>query len=107
MESAKEMVMDLTREYFDLEEGIEQFIWFRNGLGNEIRLIEVNRNTLSEGEVLPFYLRPTEERPWPALLGVITPEEWGKVKRGIIALPEGWSMENTEIISRDKFAISQ
>jgi len=40
--------------------------------------------------ILTFYHGPTPEYPLPAIVGDITPEEWGKVKNGAMpcfALP--------------------
>jgi len=95
------LVQGLARKHFQLEEGIDRFIWFKNGEQDEIRLIEINRNGIPEGAVVPFYLEPTEEAPLPILIGDITPDEWQKVRQGIIPLPEGWSLENSETITRD------
>jgi len=71
----EEIVRRLARKHFELEEGIERFIWFENREKDEIHLIEINHNTIPEGSVLPFYLKPTQERPLPVLIGDITPEE--------------------------------
>jgi len=97
-----EMVRRLVREHFDLEEGIESVIWFKNGTQHEIHIIEVNRNTIPEGAILTFYLRPTNEIPLPIILGDVTPEEWEKVKQGLISLPAGWSLDDIEIFEREK-----
>ncbi len=97
-----EMVRRMAREHFDLEEGIERVIWFKNGAPNEIHVIEVNRNTIPEGAILTFYLRPTNEIPLPIILGDVTPEEWEKVQQGLIPLPAGWSLDDIEIFDREK-----
>jgi hypothetical protein len=98
----KEMVQRMAREHFDLEEGIERVIWFKNGEPGEIHVIEVNRNTIPEGAILTFYLRPTQEFPLPIILGDVTPEEWEKVKQGLISLPEGWTLDNIEVFEREE-----
>jgi len=97
-----EMVRRMAREHFDLEEGIERVVWFKNGAPNEIHVIEVNRNTIPEGAVLTFYLRPTNEIHFPVILGDLTPEEWEKVKQGLISLPAGWSLDDIEIFEREE-----
>jgi hypothetical protein len=99
-QSIEEIVRHLARKHFHLEKGIERFIWFKNGEKQEIHLIEINQNTIPEGAVIPFYLRPTSERPLPILIGDITPDEWEKVKNGLMPLPEGWSLDHIEIIER-------
>jgi len=98
----EEIVKRMAREHFEIEEGVERVIWFKNGAPEEIHLIEVNRNTIPEGMILTFYHGPTPEYPLPAIVGDITPEEWGKVKKGVISLPEGWSLDNIEILEREK-----
>jgi hypothetical protein len=101
-QSIEEIVRRMAREHFEIEEGIERIIWFKNGKQNEIHVIEVNRNTIPEGAILTFYLRPTQEIPVPIILGDITPEEWERVKRGSISLPEGWSLNDIEIFEREE-----
>ncbi len=98
----EEIVQRLTRWHFEIEEGIEQIIWFKNGGKNEIRLLEVNRDTFPEDKILVFYHRPTSEYPVPVRLADITPEEWEKVKKGLIPLPAGWSLDEAEIFERNK-----
>ena len=98
----EEMVRRLAREHFEVEEDIERIIWFKDDERKKIRLLEVNRNSIPEDLILTIYLKPTRERPLPALMGDITPEEWEKVKMGIIPLPEGWSLDNAEILEREE-----
>ncbi len=98
----EEIVRRMAREHFEIEEDIERIIWFKNGKKEEIRLLEVNRNSIPENLILTVYLKPTREHPLPALIGDITPEEWEKVKRGLIPLPEGWSLDDAEILERDE-----
>jgi hypothetical protein len=96
----KEIVRRMAQEHFEIEEGVERVVWFKNGEQNEIHLIEVNRNTIPEGMILTFYHGPTPEYPLPAIVGDITPEEWNKVKYGLIPLPDGWSLDDIEIFER-------
>jgi len=35
----------------------------------------------------------------------ITPEEWQKVLRNEIPLPEGWTLENNKVYSREMIAV--
>lgn len=100
-QNINEIVKRMAQEHFDIEEGVERVVWFKNGAPNEIHLIEVNRNTIPEGMILTFYHGPTAEYPLPVIVGDITPEEWEKVKQGMISLPEGWSLNNIEIIERE------
>lgn len=98
----EKMVRRMALEHFEIEEGIERVIWLKNSGEKEIHLIEVNRNTFPEGKILTFYLGATEEYPLPVRLADITPEEWEKVKSGLIGLPKGWSLDNIEIFEREE-----
>jgi hypothetical protein len=99
-QSLEEIVQRLMRWHFEIEESIERIIWFKDGGKNEIHLLEVNRDTFPEDKILVFYHRPTSEYPVPVRLADITPEEWEKVKKGVIPLPDGWSLDKAEIFER-------
>lgn len=96
----EEIVRRLARWHFEIEEGIERIIWFKNGEKNEIHLLEVNRDTFPADEIWVSAHGPTTEYPVPIRLADITPVEWEKVKKGLIALPNGWSLDNAEIFER-------
>jgi hypothetical protein len=104
-EKIREMVRRLARKHFELEEGIESIVWFKDVGNEEIHLIEVNRNTFPEGRILPFYLRPTREFPLPVQIGDITPKEWEKAKSGQIPLPEGWHWDDIESLEREEVVL--
>jgi len=101
-ERLAELVQQLARKHFEIEDCVERVIWFKNGEGEEIHLIEVNRNTFPEGMILTFYLRPTRDVPLPVRIADITPQEWEDVKNGRIPLPEGWSLDDIKIFERDE-----
>jgi hypothetical protein len=100
--SIAEIVRRMAREHFEIEENVESIIWFKDERKDEIHLLEVNRESPQEDLILTFYHAPTEEYPIPAIVGDITPEEWEKVKKGIIPLPKGWSLSNIEIFERER-----
>jgi hypothetical protein len=99
-QSIEEIVQRLARWHFEIEEGIERIIWFKNGEDKAIHLLEVNRDTFPEDKVLVFYHRPTTEYPIPVRLADVTPDEWEKVKKGLIPLPDGWSLDDIKIFER-------
>lgn len=98
----EEIVRRMAREHFEVEESIERIIWFKDAEKKEIHLIEVNRDIFPEGMILLFYHKPTAKFPLPARIADVTPEEWEKVKNGVIPLPEGWSLDDVEILEREE-----
>ncbi|MDZ7403973.1 MAG: hypothetical protein ONB41_07700 [candidate division KSB1 bacterium] len=59
--SKDELVRQLMRSHFDLDEGIERIIWVKNGNADEIQLIEVNRSAIPAGDFYPFYFAPSQD----------------------------------------------
>ena len=98
-----EIVRRLVRWHIEIEDSIERIVWFKDGESKVIHLLEVNRDTFPEDKILVFYHRPTSEYPLPVRLADVTPQEWEKVKKGLIPLPEGWKLENTEVFEREEF----
>ncbi len=97
-------VTRLVREHFELEEKLQKAVWIKTGITPAIRLLEVNPDTPASGDVLSFYFPPWEEVPYPLHIAEVTPEEWRQVERGEIPLPEGWTLENCKIFSREMVA---
>lgn len=60
--------------------------------GAEIRLVEVSSSVESTGEVLPFRFRANPDRgiPVESVVVLLSEEEWGRVQRGDLRLPDGW-----------------
>ena len=98
------VVGKLVQEHFELDESLEKVIWFKSGSKPEIHLLEINPATPSTGDVLSFYFPPSDEIPYALFLAEVTPEEWQKVLRNDIPLPEEWRLENHKIFSRDMVA---
>jgi len=95
-----EMVRQLARSHFDLEEGLERIIWVKNGDPEEIRLIEVNRDIIPTGEFYAFYFAPSSTFPLPIHIADVTPEEWTRIQRGEMDLPPGWAIKQFEEFER-------
>jgi hypothetical protein len=96
----KKLAASLVHEHFELEEDLEQIIWLKEGLAGEIRLLEVNRNTAATGMVEVFGFAPSADVPYPLRIAEITPDEWHRVQRGEIPLPESWSLDDAEAFTR-------
>ena len=96
----------LAQNNFEVEDGLDRIVWLKHGAGDEIRLIEVNRNGFPTGRVEAFYFAPSEEVPFEAYLSDITPKEWLKILSGEIPLPEGWSLEESREFLRSEFEVA-
>jgi hypothetical protein len=96
------VVEKLIHEHFELDESLEEVIWFKSDVTPKIRLLEINPDTFATGVVQSFSFPPSDEVPYPLVIAEVTPEEWQKVLRKEISLPEGWRLDNHKIFSREK-----
>ncbi|MBC8233027.1 hypothetical protein H8E77_26075 [bacterium] len=96
----EEVVHQLIRAHFEIEEGIDEIVWLKDGEDKEIRLIEINRNTLPIGSFLPFYFAPSKDVPFPVRIADVTPQEWKQVRSGDIPLPPDWTLRKIQIFHR-------
>jgi len=88
---------NLIQEHFDLEPNLEKIIWINPDKTTEIRLLEINSDTITTGMVQSFYFAPWEEIPYAMKIAEITPEEWQKILQAEIPLPEGWTLDNYKV----------
>lgn len=95
---------NLIHEHFDLEPSLAQVIWLNPSLSTEVRLLEINPETFPSGMVQSFYFPPSDEIPCAMFLAEVRPEEWQKILRHEIPLPEGWTLENYKTYSREAVA---
>ncbi len=103
-QNLESVVERIVHEHFALEENLEKVIWIRSRSAAEICLLEVNSDTFATGMVQSFYFPPSDEIPYPLILAEVTPEEWQKILRNEIELPEGWSLENHKAFVREVVA---
>jgi len=96
----------LAQDNFAVEDGLERIIWLREGAGEKIRLIEVNRNGFPTGRIEAFYFAPFAEVPFKTYLADVTPEEWRQILSGKIPLPEGWTLEESREFLRSEFEVT-
>jgi len=96
---------DLIQEHFELEPSLEQVIWVNSDKPAEIRLLEINPETPATGAVLSFYFPPYKNFPYATKMAEITPEEWQKIMRHEIPLPNGWTLDNYKVYSRETVTV--
>jgi len=99
-QNLESIVKKLVHEYFEVEEPLEKIIWIKSPKP-EIRLLEVNAQTIATGNVQSFYFPPSDEIPYDLKIAEITPKEWQKVLRNEIPLPVGCSLEGRQEFSRE------
>ncbi len=91
---------ELAHKHYQLEPGITHVIRFSRQDEAElvhaepIKLLEVNAHTVTSG-IMPLRFGPEPESglPYPTVIVEVTPEEFEKIKRSELKLPEGWEME--------------
>ena len=71
----EKVVRQLVQSHFEIEPSIDEIVWFRDGEEQEIRLIEINRDTLPTRSVEVFSFAPTQDVPFPVRIADITPQE--------------------------------
>jgi hypothetical protein len=96
---------NLIHEHFDLEPSLEKVIWINPEQAPEIRLLEINAETFATGMVQSFYFPPSDEIPYAMLIAEITPEEWQQVLLKKLPLPEGWTLDNYKVYSRETVSV--
>lgn len=96
------VVRRLVQSHFEIEEGIDEIVWLKDGVHQEIRLIEINRSTLPTKSVEVLYFSPNQDVPFPVRIADVTPQEWKQVQRGDIPLPPDWSLQQIQIFQRTK-----
>jgi len=103
--SKKEAVSELVGWHYKSEPALQTVLWIRSAKDEDpnepIRLLEVNAETIATGSVEPFAFAPTSEVPYGTLVALITPAEYEELKTNPKNLPEGWSLEGAEELSRE------
>lgn len=84
-ETIRKLAAEMAQENVEAEPSISEVYWFPDE--DEIRLIEVDQETVPSDCVAPFYFRPAPEDgiPVPSGIALIRPDE---VR--VLELPEGW-----------------
>jgi len=66
-----------------------------------IKLLEVNAATLSTGSVEPFGFTPTQSVPFRTVIAEVTPEEFERIRKNEIGLPQDGLREAGEGLSSE------
>lgn len=103
---------DATRElvewHFRVEPELQQVLRIvgenEEAADEPIKLLEVNAATVATGSVEPFAFAASKSTPFPTVIAEITPDEFDRVRRAEIKLPEGWSLANVQRFERPRAA---
>ncbi|HKY41318.1 MAG TPA: hypothetical protein VJN18_35540 [Polyangiaceae bacterium] len=103
-----ETVRELAAWHFGVEPELTQVIRIVGENENEpdepIKLLEINAATVSTGSVEPFAFAPSASVPFPTLIAEVSPEEFEKISRQELRLPDGWSLAGAEHFKRPRAA---
>ena len=75
----------LAGEHMAEDTDMKTVLW--HPAANEVRLVEVSGSVPSTGAVLPFRYAPTTDVPYRALVILIGPEDWERVRNRQLDLP--------------------
>jgi hypothetical protein len=97
MTSKDDIAAQLARVHYTIEPGISQIFRLVGDAKEEgdpqepIKLLEVNAHTIEAG-IMPLYFRPIPENGivYPSCIVEISPDEFTRVQRGDLPLPNGW-----------------
>jgi len=87
----------LARKHFEVEPGLTRIMRYSGSPSIEfmpsepIKLLEVNADTVPSG-VMPLHFGPSVASGiiFPSVIIEVTPEEYDKIEKNELRLPEGW-----------------
>ena len=103
-----DVVRELVDSHFNVEPDLQQVI--RIVADNEdeesepIKLLEVNAATVATGSVERYAFAPSTSVPFPTVIAEVTPDEFQRIERAELKLPDGWSLAKTEVFKRPQAA---
>ncbi len=103
-----EAARELADWHFGVEPDLKRVIRIvtddEDSVGEPIKLLEVNEGTVATGSVEAFAFAPSTSVPFPVVIAEVTPEEYERIERKEIALPEGWSLSKAQLFERPRAA---
>jgi hypothetical protein len=97
MRTKEETAQILSDAHFGLDEGIDRIFRIveedESNPKRPVKLLEVNPLTTEAG-ILPIGMNadPSRMIDHPVVIIEITPEEFGRLARGLLHLPDGWKL---------------
>lgn len=100
----EEAARELIARHFRGEPALRRIYWIvteADASDDEpIKLIEVNQNAPSDGQLEFFNFPPSEHFPYRSLVAEISPAHMERVKDGTILLPDGWDIHSAREFRR-------
>src|SRR5262249_26373402 len=97
-----DVARDLIAWHFHVEPEFETIYLLRDeGEGEPIKLIEVNRRASYAGRVEVFWFDPAGDITYASAVAEVSRKEFEMIRAGVLALPEGWSLEGAVSFGRD------
>ena len=101
--SREQAAKDLATALSDMDSAVTRIVRIvtdsREEWSEPIILLEVNANTTAAG-IIPVGFGPSDLCPFPSDVIDVTPEEYEKIRRGELPLPEGWRLADTPLYDR-------
>ena len=84
----------LAQHHYAMEQAVTDIFEIEESLtGERISLLEVNENTIPSGIVpIPFDPIPASGIHFPSIIVEVTPDEFAKIQRNELSLPDGWRL---------------
>jgi hypothetical protein len=94
----------LIERHFEIEPGLVQVFRIladsEEGVGEPIKLLEVNRDTVSTGEVEAFMFSRSADVPFNTVIAEVTEADLALIQAGALKLPSGWSLSRSKTFTR-------
>lgn len=100
----EESIRELAKKHYQLEDGLTRIIRFSGSpsiqeqAAEPIKLLEVNQNTPASGVMpLGFGPAPASGIHFPSVIIEVTPDEFEKIQKKELKLPQGWEYQWGEL----------
>lgn len=94
--SKEEAARELIARHFRGEPALRRIFWVvtaADGSDDEpIKLLEVNQNSPTEGQIEFFNFPPSEHFPFRSLVAEVSPTQLERIRDGSILLPDDWDI---------------
>jgi hypothetical protein len=102
--SKNDVARDLIAWHFHVEPDLETVYLLHDGDDREdepIKLLEVNLGASYSGRVDAYFFDPAGDITYPSEFAEVSRKEFEMIRAGVLALPEGWSLEGAALFHRD------
>jgi hypothetical protein len=105
----EEAARELIARHFRGEPALRRIYWIVTEADQSddepIKLLEVNQNAPTEGQIEFFNFSRSEHFPYRSLVAEISPTQLERVREGSILLPDGWDLATAREFRRSDVGI--